>query len=197
MGGSLAVVGNLSRGRQVLHCRLLELFSLKLRVGMGAVLQDTRADLLVGVLLVCDLDPVDRLVFAGWQVHNSELGVISELAHLPLDVVLVILLEDLLGDQVAVWQLEDLGIEILLLPGDEQGDLWLGLILLEDCGGVLWELQSAELLLLELPLLHVDDLGEVIVIGKRGVVEDIGHLLLDRLINLDLLLAGIVVKLRP
>ena len=197
MGGSLAVVGNLSRGRQVLHCRLLELFSLKLRVGMGAVLQDTRADLLVGVLLVCDLDPVDRLVFAGWQVHNSELGVISELAHLPLDVVLVILLEDLLGDQVAVWQLEDLGIEILLLPGDEQGDLWLGLILLEDCGGVLWELQSTELLLLELPLLHVDDLGEVIVIGKRGVVEDIGHLLLDRLINLDLLLAGIVVKLRP
>ena len=164
---------------------------------MGAVLQDTRADLLVGVLLVCDLDPVDRLVFAGWQVHNSELGVISELAHLPLDVVLVILLEDLLGDQVAVWQLEDLGIEILLLPGDEQGDLWLGLILLEDCGGVLWELQSTELLLLELPLLHVDDLGEVIVIGKRGVVEDIGHLLLDRLINLDLLLAGIVVKLRP
>ena len=197
MGGSLAVVGNLSRGRQVLHCRLLELFSLKLRVGMGAVLQDTRADLLVGVLLVCDLDPVDRLVFAGWQVHNSELRVISELAHLPLDVVLVILLEDLLGDQVAVWQLEDLGIEILLLPGDEQGDLWLGLIPLEDCGGVLWELQSAELLLLELPLLHVDDLGEVVVIGKRGVVEDIGHLLLDRLINLDLLLAGIVVKLRP
>ena len=197
MGGSLAVVGNLSRGRQVLHCRLLELFSLKLRVGMGAVLQDTRADLLVRVLLVCDLDPVDRLVFAGWQVHNSELGVISELAHLPLDVVLVILLEDLLGDQVAVWQLEDLGIEILLLPRDEQGDLWLGLIPLEDCGGVLWELQSAELLLLELPLLHVDDLGEVIVIGKRGVVEDIRHLLLDRLINLDLLLAGIVVKLRP
>ena len=87
------------------------------------MLQNAAIDLLVGVFLVCDLNPVDRDVLAGRQMYNSKLSVVSELSMLPLQIVLVILQEDFLGHPVTVGQLEDLCVKVLLLFWDQQRNL--------------------------------------------------------------------------
>lgn len=129
-------------------------------------------------------------------MYNCKLSVISELTHLPSYVVLKVLGENLLSDHVAVWKLENLREQILLLLGNEKGNFRRLLKLLKDCGRVLREFNSCELLLLKFSLLHVYDLGEIVVILKGRVVENVRHLLFDRLVNLDLLLTSRVVKLR-
>jgi len=90
-------VCDLTAGSHVVHRLLLELLSLKDGSWLGTVLQDASADLFVSVFFVSDSGPIHSLVFAGGQVHNSKLCIVFQLTHLPLQVVLVVPEEDLLG----------------------------------------------------------------------------------------------------
>jgi len=119
IGNLFAVVGDVSRLGHALHSGLLELFRVESGSGLGSVLQDALADFLVGVLLVCNLYPVDGLVLAHGKVHDCEFGVVTQLAHLPFEIVVVVLKEYLLRHFVTVWQLEDLCVQILLLFRDQ------------------------------------------------------------------------------
>jgi len=93
----VSVVRDLTAGSHVVHRLLLEFFSLKDGSWLGTVLQDASADLFVRVFFISDGTPIHSLVFAWGQVHNSELSIVTQLSHLPLQVVLVVPKEDLLG----------------------------------------------------------------------------------------------------
>lgn len=129
------------------------------------MLQDSRADLFVSIFFVRYLTPVDWLILADGQVHDRELSVVSQLAHLPLQIVLVVLEEYFLGQKIAVRQLEDLRVKVLLLLRDEQSNLRHLNALFKDISCVFRELQLGKFLLLELTLLHIDDLCKVIMIS--------------------------------
>ena len=72
------------------HGILLEFLWLERLVRLGSALQNPRTDLLVSIFFISDGVPVDRLVLAHWEMHNSELSIISELTHLPLKIVLIV-----------------------------------------------------------------------------------------------------------
>lgn len=82
------------------------------------MLENSRVDLLISVLFISDLIPIHWLILAHRQMHQGKLSVVSQLTHLPLQVVLVVAQEDLLGHHVAVRQLKDLRVKILLLLWD-------------------------------------------------------------------------------
>ena len=130
------------------------------------MLQDPRVDLLVGVLFIRDGIPVHWLILAHGQMDQSELSVVPHLTKLPLKVILVVAEEDLLSQVVAVRKLEDLGVEVLLLLGDQKSRLRYLDALRQDVRGVLREVEVVEGLLLKLTLLHVDDLCEEVVVCK-------------------------------
>ena len=146
---------------------------------LGSVLEDLAVDPLVGEFVVGNLRPVDWLVLADGGMDEGELSVVAHLVHLPLFVPGVVVREGLLAVLVAVWQLEDLSVEVLLLLRDEERDLGLLDVLREDVDRVLRELEVLQLLLLQLALLHVDHLGQEVVVAKGLVVEDVGHLRFD------------------
>lgn len=179
MGDLLTVRGNVSGLSHVLECRLLELFRLEVGSRLRSELKNARADLFVGVLLVGDHGPINGLILAHGEMNEGKLGVVPKLTHLPVKVVLVVAKEDLLGHFVAVGQLEDLGVEVLLLLWDLQSDLLLLNSILKDVLCVLREVEVRQLLQLNLLLLHIDDLGEVVVVCEGRVVEDIAHFLLN------------------
>ena len=87
----------------MLHSSLFEFFWFEDLARLGTVLQDSRANFLIGVFLVIDGGPVDWLFFTFWEMHNSKLSFIPKLVHPPLFVVMVVLEEDLLGQLVAIW----------------------------------------------------------------------------------------------
>lgn len=89
---------------------------------------------------------------------------------------------------VTVGELEDLTVEELLLLGDLKAAILIGVgVPAQSISGVLGQLDVLQLLLLDLFLLHVDDLGQEVMVFECGVVEDVVHLLLDGLVALDLL----------
>ena len=99
-------------------------------------------------------------------MDQSELSVVPHLTKLPLKVILVVAEEDLLSQVVAVRELEDLGVEVLLLLGDQKSRLRYLNALRQDVRGVLREVEVVEGLLLKLTLLHVDDLCKEVVVCK-------------------------------
>ena len=115
----LAEGGDFARSSHALHSCLLEYFWGERLVGLCTMLQDSGADLLVSILLISNFGPVDWLIFAFGEVNDSELGLIPQLSHSPLQIVLVIFQEDLLSQLVAVWELENLSVQVLLLLWNE------------------------------------------------------------------------------
>ena len=73
-------------------------------------------------------------------MHYRKLSIISKLAHPPLQVILIVSLEDFLGEKLAVRKLKDLSVEILLLFWDKKRNLWDQNALAKDVLGILWEL---------------------------------------------------------
>jgi len=136
---------------------------------MCSVLQDLEVDSFVVELFVFNFVPVDGRLLVGWQVDQAELSVVAHVGDPPLVVPLEVILESLLTVNVTVGHLEDLLEQVLLLLGHEQGDLGLLNLLLEDVLRIFREIQVLKLLLLNLGLFHVDDLGEEVVVLESGV----------------------------
>jgi len=148
-------------------------------VRLRPVLENSRVNLFVGVLLVRDRHPVHRLVFALWKVHNREFRVVAQLAHAPLQIVLVVSEEDLLRHHVAVRKLEYLSVQELLLLRNQECHFWYFNPFGKHGLGVFGELKCVEFLLFEFSLLHIDDLREEVVVREGRVVVHVRNLLLD------------------
>ena len=133
---------------------------------LSSMLENLVVDALVCVFIIRELCPVDRLVLADGSMDDGELGIEPHLVHLPLLVTKVVIREGLLGVLIAVWQLEDLSVQILLLLRYEKRDLRPLNVLCEDIDRILRELKVFQLLLLEFTLLHVDHLGQEVMVTK-------------------------------
>lgn len=57
-------------------------------------------------------------------MHDTELGLIPDILHAPLNVAIVVLSEGLLIELVAVGLLENLLEQVLLLPRNQQVNIW-------------------------------------------------------------------------
>lgn len=87
----------------MLHSSLFEFFWFEDLARLGTVLQDSRANFLIGVFYVINFGPVDWLFFIFWEMHNSKLSFIPKLVHPPRKEIMVVLEEDFLGQLVAIW----------------------------------------------------------------------------------------------
>lgn len=86
------------------------------------MLQDLLVDSFVIEFIIGNLGPIHWLVFADWGMDYCELGIKSHLLHLPFLISEVVLRESFLNVLVGFWELEYLGIKILLLPWNLEGD---------------------------------------------------------------------------
>jgi hypothetical protein len=96
------------------------------------------------------------------SADDAKLGVESDLLCSPFLVPLVVIGEGFLGEFLHVGHFKDLSEQVLFLPWQLEGyllTLLVGLFLLESVLGILRELQIPKLLVLNLGLLHVNDLG--------------------------------------
>ena len=149
----------------------------------------------ISILLVLNLVPINGLVFAGRVVNNCELIFVTNVRHAPVKVPLVVIAESLLTIGVTIWQLEDLLVQILFLSWNHERNFLSLNVFMEHFNCICWEIELFQLLVFQFFLLHVDDFGEEVVVGKRMIIKHISHLLLDCLINLYLLLAKRIIKL--
>ena len=97
---------------------------IKLGSGLSSLLKNLNPDPLIEVLNVLELLPVDLRIFRSRRMHDTELGLIPHILHAPLNVAIVVLSEGLLIELVAVGLLENLLEQVLLLPRNQEVNIW-------------------------------------------------------------------------
>jgi len=144
---------------EFLHGLHLECRGFKLRFGGSTVLKDLNADTLVESFVILNLFPVDLGVLRWRKVHNTELSLVPDVVHSPVQVALVISCECLLVESVTIRHLENLREKELLLVRNEQVNIWHVEFTLESVTSIVGEFNIVQKLLLKLHLLHINNLS--------------------------------------
>jgi len=152
---------------------------IKFGSGLSALLKNFDTDSLIEVLNVLKLLPVDLCVFRSGRMHYTKLGLIPYILHAPLNIAMVVLSKRLLAEFVAVRLLENLLKQELLLPRNQQVNIWCSNFVFEDITSILGQFNIVKSLILQLDQFHIDDLGQEIHRLNELIIEDVGHLLLD------------------
>lgn len=97
---------------------------IKLGSGLSSLFKNLYPYPLIEVLNVLKLLPVDLRIFTSRRMHDTELGLIPHILHAPLNVAIVVLSKGLLIELVAVRLLENLLEQVLLLPRNQQVNIW-------------------------------------------------------------------------
>jgi len=92
---------------------------------------------------------------------------------------MVVLSKRLLAEFVAVRLLENLLKQKLLLPRNQQVNIWCNNFVFKDITSILGQFNIVKSLILQLDQFHIDDLGQEIHRLNELIIEDVGHLLLD------------------